>query len=115
MSTYLNHNSVLQCMHGGQVMLIPPPLRSLYSMHSPVVTDIDLMKAMIVGCPQIGPGLKPCLKIITIILGRSFQIHVDGETPILDSLQAMTDGVPPGMVSAMTNGGSNADPAPFGL
>src|SRR5205085_2673419 len=104
LSNYLNHRAMLQCTHGGQVMLIPPPLRSLYVMQSPVLTDMDLMKAMIIGCPQIGPGLKPCLKITMILMGRSLQIHVDGETPILSSLQAMTEGVPPGMVTAITDG-----------
>jgi hypothetical protein len=115
MSKYLNHNATLQCTHGGQVMMIPPPMRSLYIVESPVVTDVDLYEAMIIGCPQIGPGIKPCLKIIEILMGEAIQIEVDGETPILSSLEAMTDGVPPGMVSAITDGGSNAEPAPFSI
>jgi hypothetical protein len=112
---YLNHRALLQCIHGGRVLLIPPPLRSLNIMQSPVVTDTDLMSAMIIGCPQIGPGIKPCIKIVTILMGRAMQIKVDGETPILDSLRALTDGNPPGVVSAITDGGSNATPAPISV
>lgn len=112
---YLNHRALLQCTHGGRVLLLPPPFRSLNIMQSPVVTDVDLMQAIIVGCPQIGPGIKPCIKIVSILMGRAIQIHVDGEIPILDSLRAMTDGNPPGLVSAINDGGSNATPAPISV
>src|SRR4051794_6970653 len=105
---YLNHRAILQCTHGGRVMLIPPPFRSLWTMNSPVVTEPDLLKAPIIGCPQIGPGLKPCTKITVILMGKALQIQIDGEVPILDSLRAMTDGSAPGIVTAMYDGGSNA-------
>ncbi|MFN7916984.1 MAG: hypothetical protein U0Q55_16695 [Vicinamibacterales bacterium] len=107
---YLNQRATLQCVHGGTVMIIPMPMRSMHVMDSPVLTDQDLLKAFIIGCPQIGPGLKPCTKIVQIILGRSMQIDVDGETPILESLMALTDGVAPGIVRAVNNGQSNATP-----
>jgi hypothetical protein len=107
---YLNHNAVLQCTHGGRVILFPAPKRSLQIMNSPVVTDVDLMQAIIVGCAQVSPATKPCTKIGAILMGRAVQIQVDGQIPILESLQALTDGGPPGFVSALTNGGSNATP-----
>src|SRR5213594_2164139 len=107
---YLNHRATLQYTHSGKTVLITPPMRSMHIMQSPVLTDQDLLKAFIVGCPQIGPGIKPCTKIIQIIVGRSFQIQVDSETPILESLMALTDGGPPGLVRALDNGQSNAGP-----
>lgn len=112
MPFYLNHRATLQCAHGGQVMLIPPPFRSFHPMGSPVITDFDLMNAVIVGCPQIGPGLKPCTKITAILMGRSFLFTVDGYAPLLDTLMALTDGVAPGVVTALNHGGSNAMPNP---
>jgi len=115
MPMYLNHRAMLQCTHGGQVILFPPPFRSFNVMQSPALTDMDLLKAMIVGCPQVGIGVKPCTKVVMIIVGRAIQIYVDGETPLLDSLQALTDGIPPGEVTAVTNGESNATPAPHSL
>jgi hypothetical protein len=96
-------------------MLFPPPYRSLWIMQSPVVTEPDLLQAVILGCPQIGPGLKPCTKITAIQIGRALEIQIDGEVPILDSLMAMTDGGPPGIVRAINDGGSNCTPAPISI
>jgi len=42
--------------------------------------------------------------------GKGIQIQVDSQTPILESLIGLTDGVPPGTVMAINNGGSNACP-----
>jgi hypothetical protein len=110
MLSYLNHRAILKCTHGGQVLLVPPPLRSLHIMGSPVVTDFDLLKAPIIGCPQIGPGLKPCTRCVMVVTGRARDIFVDSLVPLLDTLQALTDGSAPGLVTAVTNGGSNAQP-----
>lgn len=115
MSMYLNHRALLQCTHGGRVRLIPPPSRSLQVMGSPIVTEPDLLRAVITGCAQVGPGVKPCTRIVTVITGRAVQILTDGEIPILDSLRAVTDGGPPGIVTAVTNGESNTEPVPSSL
>jgi hypothetical protein len=90
-------------------MLFPAPQRTMHSMQSPVVTDQDLFKAIIVGCGQVGPGVKPCTKIVQILFGLARTIFVENEEiPILDTLQALTDGSPPGIVTAITDGVSNA-------
>ncbi len=107
---YLNHRATLLCTHGGTVMLVPPAQRSLFITESPVLTEPDLLQATIIGCPQVGPGLKPCLRILSILEGRALQIQVDGEIPILDSLVALTDGCAPGTVTALDDGESNATP-----
>ena len=97
----------MQCTHGGRVILFPAPQRTMDAMDSPVVTDQDLLKAMIAGCGQVGPGVKPCTRIVAIVFGRAGVIQVEnGEIPILDTLQAITDGGPPGMVTAVNEGGS---------
>ena len=106
---YLNHAARLTCVHGGTVQLIPPPRRSTHVQRSPILTEQDLLKAVIVGCPQIGIGLKPCTKVVSVVTGRSIDIKVDGETPILNTLKAITDGVAPGLVTASTTGQSNAE------
>lgn len=113
MPMYLNHRSILQCTHGGRVVLFPPPFRSWNIMNSHGLTDQDLLKAIIVGCGQMGPGVKPCTKIIQIMVGKAGKIVVDGEIPILDNLQALTDGGPPGIVTALDNGQSNATITPM--
>lgn len=108
MLKYLNHASVLTCTHGGKVQLMPPAYRSFYVQGTPVLTERDLMAALIVGCPQVGVGIKPCTKVTQILLGRARDIRVDGDTPILENLLALTDGAPPGTCSAVSNPTSNA-------
>lgn len=104
---YLNHAAIIRCTHGGTVRLFPPSVRSYYIEGRPVITDMDLLRAVIIGCPQVGPGLKPCTRIVSILMGRALQIKVDGETPILKTLKALTDGVAPGVCAAWTDGNSN--------
>jgi restriction endonuclease Mrr len=56
-----------------------------------------LMSSIIVGCPQIGPGLKPCTRIVAIIDGQVLPSQ-EG-SPFFDTLRALTDGSPPGVVT----------------
>ena len=107
MLKYLNHDSVLKCVHQGTVTFLPPPPRSLVIQGSPVLTESDLLNASIVGCTQTGPGVKPCLKISEILIGKSKQILVDRQVPLLEHLQALTDGSPPGFCSKFDNSNSN--------
>jgi hypothetical protein len=85
---------------------------------SPVLTANDLlMRAFIVGCPQIGPGLKPCLKVISILFGRARNFYVDQNSmqdiPVLETLKAMTDGMVPGLLLVQPNTRSaKSDPLP---
>jgi hypothetical protein len=111
---YLNQAAQLQCVHGGMVKILPQPKRSMHVGGAPILTDFDLFAALIVGCPQIGPGLKPCTKITYVMMGLSQDIKVDGQTPILKTLQAMTDGLAPGIVRALDDGGSNAETIALG-
>ena len=109
MLKYLNHASILRCVHGGQAQFVTPPQRSFFNANSPILTDGDLLRAVIVGCPQTGIGLKPCTKITSILMGKARRICVDGETPLLETLQAMTDGSPPGLCAMVSNPSSNAE------
>lgn len=109
MLKYLNHAAVLTCAHGGVARFMPPPRRSFHIQGSPILTEPDLLKAVIVGCPQVGTGIKPCTRIVQIMLGRARQILVDGEIPLLENLMAMTDGNPPGVCSKTINNTSNAE------
>ena len=61
----------------------------------------------------MGPGLKPCNKIVRILIGKAGKIKTDGEMPVLDTLRALTDGGPPGIVSAINDGRSNATIIPM--
>ncbi|MBK7674256.1 MAG: hypothetical protein IPJ27_05520 [Candidatus Accumulibacter sp.] len=108
MLKYLNHTSVIICPHGGKLQFVPALGRSFQVLGSPVLTESDLMRAVIVGCNQTTPPLKPCTRIVRVLLGQAREILVDGEIPLLENLQALTDGVPPGTCSVVLNASSNA-------
>ena len=89
------------------VRYLPSPSRSFVIQGSPIVTEPDLLQAVIVGCPQVGPGIKPCTKITAILVGQAREFLVDGQVPLLEHLQATTDGVPPGFCTTLSNTHSN--------
>ena len=62
----------------------------------PELTDRALINASIVGCPLAAPGTKPCTQVIQIILGLASETEIDALTPLLDTVQFVTDGVPGG-------------------
>lgn len=109
MLKYLSHASILKCSHGGTVQFVPPPSRSYYIKQRPILTEPDLLKAFIIGCPQVGPGLKPCTKVVRVMIGKAVDIRTDSEVPLLESLKALTDGSPPGICMAVSHGGSNSE------
>jgi hypothetical protein len=77
-------------------------MHSLTVRNASVVTEEDiLMRGMIVGCPQAGPGIKPCMKAVTILLGKTFNLITDRERPLEECFRALSDGVPPGMIYAL--------------
>ena len=64
MPAILNALARVMCIHGGQVVFVPSQQVAMVG-GAPALTMPDLMAATIVGCPQAGPGIKPCTKIIT--------------------------------------------------
>ncbi len=86
---YLTHAAVIRCTHGGLLQLVPPRRRSLYSGGSPIITDADLFAGKIIGCPQ---PFKPCISVVEVIAGLADRAIVDGQIPMLMTLQALTDG-----------------------
>ncbi len=109
MIRYLNHFALLQCVHGGTVLLPMKIPRSFNIEGSPVLTDKDLLNAPIIGCAQF---FLPCTKITKIILGKAEEIEVDGQAPLLELLVAATN-IPLGFVTAVNNPKSNAQIFPI--
>ena len=103
MPAILNALARVTCIHGGQVVFVPSQQVVMVG-GAPALTMPDLMAAMIVGCPQAGPGIKPCTKIITgePALSASPVSSVAG-MPLLIAKQVgapggVTDGVPSGKI-----------------
>jgi CheY-like chemotaxis protein len=85
----LSRHSLLVCEHLGEVVL-PEGDGPL--------TEKDLGGAAIVGCPNAGPGLKPCTAILPPDGGLADRHAPDGSRFVLKSVTGLTNGTPPGTV-----------------
>jgi len=92
---YLTTGSVIMCTHGGILQFADMRGRA-ESDSTALLTAQSVLQATIVGCSQLGPGIKPCLKIIQITKGTSGIFQVDGVSAVTDELDFVTDGNPPG-------------------
>src|SRR5690348_11451347 len=92
-------------MHAGQVTLVPRQQKVLVG-GAPAMGLSDIAGSLIVACPQIGPGIKPCTTVVSAIPGVSTspKVMVMGQPALVQSVQGMTDGVPPGMIICVSPG-----------
>src|SRR3954447_22227862 len=105
MPPLVNVNAAIMCAHGGKVMLIAKQT-SVTAGGAPVLCEGDLVGAPIVGCAQPpSPGTKPCTMVVSTLPGSSSPtVMVLGRPVLLQTLQGMTDGVPPGMLMVANPG-----------
>jgi hypothetical protein len=107
-SAALNAMAQMMCIHGGQVMLMPSQQQVLIG-GAPAITLPDIIAAKIVGCPQMGPGIVPCVQIITSMpaVMTSPLVTVKGMPLAVGTPGApggVTSGVPPGMIVLVNPG-----------
>lgn len=78
--------SVLRCIHGGEV--------TLSETRDVPLSAALLLRASIFGCPNVGPGIVPCVAVVSV--------SCDGESLAGDedwlgqNFRAVTNGTPPG-------------------
>jgi hypothetical protein len=63
-----------------------------------VLVEDDPEGRLILGCPNIGATIKPCMKSLKVDTGYSEFVRIDGKPICLDTVTGFTDGTPPGMV-----------------
>jgi hypothetical protein len=68
-----------------------------------VLVEIDPEGRSIKGCPNVGPGIKACLKTLVVKEGYSHLLRIDGKRVCLDTVTGFTDGTPPGSVKYKVN------------
>ena len=109
----LNAAAELQCPHGGRVTLIPGQATVLAGGAS-VLRISDLEGAPIVGCPVVPtPTTAPCTLVALVSPGSwADTVLAAGEPVLLDTLIAVTDGVPPGPVIVVEAGQFQAQAEP---
>ena len=94
---WLTQLSVIKCDHDGRVTNQPSQTWVRVD-NSPVQVATDPEGRSIVACPNYGPTVKPCVKTLKVTTGYSGFIKIDGHRLVLDNLDGLTDGTPPGLV-----------------
>ena len=94
--------STLMCAHGGQVQPRPGQMKVTMG-GGAALCEPDLIGAPIVGCTQPATSnTKPCTTVVKVNEGStSPKVAICGRPAYLDTLTAITDGVPPGVVTAL--------------
>ena len=94
---WLTEDAVLVCHHGGVVK--NEASQSLVTIAGRrVLVEDNPEKRSIVGCPFIGPMIKPCTNTLAVKEGYSALLRIGGHRVCLDNVSGLTDGSPPGAV-----------------
>ncbi|MBM7488813.1 hypothetical protein JOD64_000035 [Micromonospora luteifusca] len=94
---WIHRDSVITCDHDGRVE--NRPSRQWVTVTGvPVLVDDDPEGRTIVACPNYGPTIKPCTTTLTVRVGYSDWVRVDGHRVVLSHLEGFTNGTPPGLV-----------------
>lgn len=96
MRCHLQVNIPCQCSHGGRVKF-PDGDAGVILGGQHVVTGKMLLDATISGCPL---PTKPCDKVVAVVSGPVTDYDVRGSRPLFADFVALTNGGPPGVVSA---------------
>ena len=105
MPAVLTTGSTVQCSHQAPVTLKASKSK-LKAAGNPVLVASDLTGATIVGCPNTGPGLKPCTTTQSPVAGVATKLSVGGQPVLLETATGATDGNPPATWSVKTAGQS---------
>lgn len=94
----LTQNAILVCAHelGVVGMIASQGLVRIQGRRA--LVEPDPVGRPIVGCPNIGPSIKPCTSTLPVQAGYSDLLRIDGRRVCLDTVSGLTDGTPPGTV-----------------
>ena len=91
----LTQDAVLVCDHASGIVGIVPTQAWVTIERRLVLVDCDPEDRPIVGCPNYGATIKPCVKTLRVDQGYSDFLRIDGKRICLDSVKGLTDGTPP--------------------
>lgn len=94
----LTIDAVLPCDHVSGLVQIVATQDWVTVNRRPVLLRPDPEGRTIVGCPNYGATIKPCVVTLAVESGYSGFVRVDGRALCLDAVTGQTDGTPPGTV-----------------
>ncbi len=95
----LTQTAVVTCDHVVGIVGIVASQQFVTIDGKAVLVSPDPVGKPIVGCPNIGPTIKPCLTTLAVKKGYSDFVSVDGRKVCLEPVTGLTDGTPPGVVN----------------
>lgn len=97
----LTQLAVMTCAHQMGIVGLLPSQAYVSVEGRRVLVAPDPVGKPILGCPNIGPTLKPCTSTLPVKTGYSSFVRVSGRAVCLDTVRGLTDGTPPGLVEYM--------------
>lgn len=95
----LTEDARLVCKHELGIVDIQATQRLVFVEGRRVLVAKNPEGRPIVGCPNVGATIKPCLKTLKVQHGYSSFLHIDGRPVCLSTVTGLTDGTPPGTVA----------------
>lgn len=109
MAAVLTTASIIVCAHEAPVVF-KPGQTILLAGGAPALTGTHLLGAEIPACPNVGPGLTPCGRIVSIDAGLSATLLVGAEPVVLANASGTTQAVPqPAPWKVSTTGPTNLE------
>jgi hypothetical protein len=94
----LTEDAVIVCRHElGRVGIIASQGLVMIG-NRKVLVENDPEGRPIVGCPNLGATIKPCIATLAAQAGYSNLLRINKKRICLDTVTGLTDGTPPGMV-----------------
>ncbi len=94
----LTEDATLVCKHELGIVGIAATQRLVTVEGRRLLVEPDPTERPIVGCPNIGIGIKPCTHTLRVREGYSEWLRIEGRRICLDTVTGLTDGTPPGVV-----------------
>jgi hypothetical protein len=91
----LSQDAVLVCDHASGIVGIVPTQEWVRVEGRLLLVDNNPEDRPIVGCPNYGATIKPCIKTLRVDQGYSRFLRIDDRSLCLDSVKGLTDGTPP--------------------
>lgn len=98
MTKLLNGRAILVCAHESGIVGIVAGQSLVRLDGARALVRADPEGRPIVGCPNVGPTIKPCTSTLPVQAGYSDFVRIEGRAACLDPVTGLTDGTPPGTV-----------------
>lgn len=94
----LTKDASLTCTHEMGIVDITATQSLVTVSGREILVENDPENRPIIGCANVGPGIKACTSTLEVKIGYSDLLRVQGRRVCLDTVTGFTDGTPPGVV-----------------